>query len=51
MIHMGMDESGSRNENGNVAKEFTVKRTALMSEEPDMGMVQYTSSHLDERWV
>ena len=54
MIHMGLDEPGSRNENGNevkTGKDFPVKRTALMSDEPDMGMVQYTSSHLDERWV
>ena len=51
MIHMRLDEPGSKNENGNVGKDFSVKRTALMSDEPDMGMVQYTSSHLDERWV
>jgi len=55
MIHMGLDDSGSRSENGNVAKEtrelLSAKRTELMSDSQEMGMVHYTSSHLDERWV
>ena len=51
MIHMGLDESGSKHENGNEPKVFSAKRSDLMNDEQDMGMVQYTSSHLDERWV
>ena len=55
MIHMGLDDSGNRGENGNVAKEtrelLSAKRSELMSDSQEMGMVHYTSSHLDERWV
>ena len=53
MIHMGLDDSGNKGENGNVAKETRDLLSAkpLITDSQEMGMVHYTSSHLDERWV
>ena len=51
MIHMGLDEPASKSQNGNGGKDVETKRTELMRDGQDMGMVQYAPSHLDERWV
>ena len=54
MIHMGLEEgSGNKGHagNGNGGKDFKTKQKEMMRGGHDIGLTQYNSSHLDERWV
>ena len=51
MIHMGLDESGSKSKNGNGGKDLVEKRKELMRDGQEIGLVPYDPSHLSERWV
>ena len=52
MIRMGLEDSTNKGQNGNGnGKALPSKKTDLLSSDQEMGMVQYTPSHLDERWV
>ena len=52
MIRMGLEDSTNKSQNGNGnGKALPSKKTDLLSNDQEMGMVQYTPSHLDERWV